>query len=83
MRVMINLIIFGWLLFDVTIASAQQCSQCSQIQSNGAYSCQSLSPDQRPNCERVAQEAAARCYRTCTNYNGIGPANPPQGNAVK
>lgn len=63
--------------------NAQQCNQCSQIGSNGAYSCQSLSPDQRANCERVAQEAAARCYRTCTNNNGIGPSSNPTGSTVR
>jgi hypothetical protein len=60
-------------------AQAQPCSDCSQILSSGTRSCQTVSIDLRAECERRAQEASARCYRTCTNYNGIGP----QGRSTK
>lgn len=67
-----------------SVSAQQQCSQCAQIRSNGEYSCSSIrEPDRYNYCIRQADDASARCYRTCINYNGIGPANPPKGNATR
>lgn len=63
---------------------SQECSQCSQINAGGERSCQAIQePDRYNYCIKQVQDAAARCFRSCTNYNGIGPANQPRGNAVR
>jgi hypothetical protein len=85
MRYLFGLIAAGTLsVLASNTAGAQQCSQCSQVQAAGERSCEAINePDRYNYCIRQAQNAAARCFRTCTNYNGIGPANPPQGRAVR
>jgi hypothetical protein len=68
------------LVFLLQPAASQECGQCSQITSGGQRSCQAIrEPDRYNYCITQVQDAAARCFKVCTNYNGIGP----RGNTVR
>ncbi len=64
-----------FVLLSPSLVNAQQCGECSHMEAAGSRSCSSIQEADRYNyCIRQVTEAAARCWRVCTNYNGGGPA---------
>jgi hypothetical protein len=56
-------------------ARAGTCGECTRMESEGRRSCSAIREADRYNyCIRQVVDAAGRCWKGCTNYNGLGPA---------
>jgi hypothetical protein len=82
MRYLIPTVAFSVLLFISKPGYSLECNQCSQIEAGGSRSCSSIQEADRYNyCMKQVTDAAGRCWKVCTNYNGVGPA--PRGSTLR
>lgn len=76
MRCIILAVAFSALVCISRPVHSMECNQCPQIEAGGSRSCSSIQEADRYNyCMKQVTDATGRCWRICTNYNGIGPAH--------
>lgn len=61
-------------VFATSPVRAGSCGECTRMESDGRRSCSAIREADKYNyCIRQVVDAAGRCWRICTNYNGVGP----------